>query len=497
MVRTRQFACHRNVEPDEVQDLIGEPDAGPPAQLRRTVLDTFDARLAARGLVLISDDDGRSRRLYLRRRNGCQLAVAETGRGQPLHGRALPDPRLRRKLAPVIEARALLPQVSWDVETRHVECRDNDDKSLGTIHIERQQFGAGESATTVCAIPRRGYQDEFADRLAAWHGTSLLEPLEFDAAATIAETLRGETPAYQARPAVELTPELSPSAALAALLDACRDIMENNEQGVRDDTDIEFLHDFRVTLRRARSLLRSFRGVVADDGGLGAELAWLGSVTGPVRDLDVWLDEVETEPPALLEFLHAERSAARRHLLAALASRRYVRLRAQWRDYVAALDASTASGSRAPLATVTSKLIWKQYRKVRRVVREHGERIAPAELHDLRKDVKRLRYLIEACAPLYPARDIERLQGDLKALQTSAGAVCDHFARTALVESWLQRELPAPQREVLLAELARHTLPAELRLTRGPFRKLGAGLRRCIKPGHVARYRKLFGRGTK
>ena len=67
--------------------------------------------------------------------------------------------------------------------------------------------------------------------------------------------------------------------------------MRANEAGVRAALDTEFLHDYRVAVRRTRSALSQLKGVF-DPSRLAPfrkEFAWLGEVTGPLRDLDVYL----------------------------------------------------------------------------------------------------------------------------------------------------------------------------------------------------------------
>ncbi len=85
-------------------------------------------------------------------------------------------------------------------------------------------------------------------------------------------------------------PVLEPSAAEAIriTLQAQLDVPAASERGVREGVDPEELHRFRVALRRSRSLLRAARPVLEGQlAGVDAELRWLGSVTGPPRDLDV------------------------------------------------------------------------------------------------------------------------------------------------------------------------------------------------------------------
>jgi CHAD domain-containing protein len=66
-------------------------------------------------------------------------------------------------------------------------------------------------------------------------------------------------------------------------------IIIRNEPGVRAALDSEFLHDYRVAIRRTRSLLRQIRNVFPDDAveHFSSEFSWIGRLTGPSRDMDV------------------------------------------------------------------------------------------------------------------------------------------------------------------------------------------------------------------
>ena len=79
--------------------------------------------------------------------------------------------------------------------------------------------------------------------------------------------------------------------------------MVAHEGGVRRGLDGEFLHDFRASVRRTRSLLTQLDRVFAPDAAarFRREFKWLGSLTGTVRDLDVYLlkmDEYRATLPA-------------------------------------------------------------------------------------------------------------------------------------------------------------------------------------------------------
>ena len=64
-----------------------------------------------------------------------------------------------------------------------------------------------------------------------------------------------------------------------------------SEQGVKDQINPEFLHDYRIAVRRTRSLLGQMKKVIPPDKlkVFGEEYTWLSTLTGPARDCDVML----------------------------------------------------------------------------------------------------------------------------------------------------------------------------------------------------------------
>jgi CHAD domain-containing protein len=117
-----------------------------------------------------------------------------------------------------------------------------------------------------------------------------------------------------------------------------------NEPGLRADLDTEFLHDFRVAIRRTRSLLGQIRNVFPAErvDHFAAEFSRLGRLTGPPRDLDVLslaLREYGHDLPAdqleeVIAQLAEARRRARQRLLASLDGPRYRRLRFGWKRFL-------------------------------------------------------------------------------------------------------------------------------------------------------------------
>jgi CHAD domain-containing protein len=219
-----------------------------------------------------------------------------------------------------------------------------------------------------------------------------------------------------------------------------------HDAGVRLGEDPEAVHQYRVATRRLRSDLRTFSGFL--DAGrtdeLRGELSWLGSVVGPVRDLDVLgtrfaaqirgLPDLD-QPAAsgLLTQLAASRLAARQGLLEALRSQRYDRV----------LRALVAVASTPPVvpgrkatrsaATAASRLVRRRWTQLDAAVEAAGKDPTDEELHLIRIAAKRCRYAAEAVTPVVGPR-AARFAAGIQDVQTVLGDYHD----TVVAENWLR-----------------------------------------------------------
>jgi CHAD domain-containing protein len=227
--------------------------------------------------------------------------------------------------------------------------------------------------------------------------------------------------------------------------------------GTVREIDTEFLHDLRVAVRRTRSAVK-LCGDVLRAGvpeAFGGEFKWLGDVTTPIRDLDVYLlgyDEMAAgllaATPAELEPFHrhlAQRyKIEQRELVRALRSRRFLDLTKAWRKELAA----PAPRRGITAAALAADRIGRAHRKVLKRGAAITPDSPPESLHDLRKRCKELRYLLEFFASLYDPAIHQQAVRDLKGLQDCLGEYQDcqvqqHEIRMFAAQMMTERDVPA------------------------------------------------------
>ena len=434
---------------------------------RATWLDTFDWRLHKAGLTL----------RYVPGRGGSELRLAPAGTvtdpaagdvelTQPVTGwpASRPHPMaslasgpVSARLAGLIAPRALVPVAATSTATTVYRLLNSDRKTVARLLVARPRLTG--LAQPVPLPPRlrvaevRGYQAQArrATRLVA------AVPGVKPAAGTLfADALRalGRRPGdYSNKVDAPITAGMPAAAAAAAILLRLLDTTDANLPGVLADTDTEFLHDLRVSVRRTRSGLKLFGDVLGltDEklAHFAAEFKWVGDLTTPTRDLDVHLLGFEdtarglaaAKPDDLEPFrcyLEQRRRREFRTLGRGLRSPRYTALTSDWRATLTAVEqehggpraTSPRSGYPGQAAAGTAGLLAAERTRAAFVrVARRGAAItpdSPAEaLHDLRKRCKELRYALEFFAPLHDPAASAKVVGDLKRLQDCLGEFQD------------------------------------------------------------------------
>lgn len=224
--------------------------------------------------------------------------------------------------------------------------------------------------------------------------------------------------------------------ALKAIHRRLLDTMKRTRPGVIDDIDTEFLHNFRIAVRRTRAALTQMKDIYPPDvvDYFRAEFAWLGSITGPTRDLDVYQLTMPSYraklPPAarsdldpLEVFLGEHQRIEQAKLARELSGRRYRDLVTSWERFLddPVPTETPLSAATRPVIEVGSNRIWKAYRRVIRKGKAIGSDTPAEQLHELRIEAKKLRYLIEFFRSLYEPEAMQRLIQELKWLQDNLG----------------------------------------------------------------------------
>jgi CHAD domain-containing protein len=460
-----------------------------PQRVREAYLDTFDWLIHAGGATLSAIDERGGIVLCLRDREGSvrhRLRVA----GAPSFAHDLPASPLRDALSGLVGCRRLLPVVRLDMRRSGLRVEDEQQKTVGRVVLEHGTaigFDDGAQARrvppTIEVAAVRGYA-AVATRIGRFLEHEQGLPPVKSARLERVLALAGRAPGGRSsKLRLELDPAQPAEEALRRVLRALFDTMRLNEDGLRRDVDPEFLHDYRVAVRRTRSALGQVKHVLppAVLGRFRPEFDRLGEATNVLRDLDVHLlglDAVretlgETDRPgldALASWLRHRREQERQRLLGVLDGDGYAALVADWGRFLdlgAEPHAGAAPGhaagddptrhARRPIREVAARRIRRAYRRVIAHGRAIGDTAPPAALHRLRIDGKKLRYLLELFTSVFDREAIAGLVKPLKQLQDNLGDLNDLAVQQEALADFA-RELDAQDPATAAARRASATM---------------------------------------
>jgi CHAD domain-containing protein len=445
--------------PAEILDALGARLSlreGAPTQRDRRFYDTFDGLLRAAGLSFVHES-GRSALVWID--GGAErAATAAPDAPERVLAAELEPGALRDALAATIEVRALLPLVRIHGAQRAFGVLDGGEKTVVRLTLEEPAVVASPHRTLALA-PRlrltavRGYDDELArvrTTLVEDLGLREAERSELDEAVLATGASPG---GVSARVDVALAPDERADVAVASILKRLAAVMEANLPGTIADIDPEFVHDYRVAVRRSRAVMRELKRVFPPEqlARFRVELRWLQQITGPARDLDVYVldfdelrsglaEPVRSDLEPLLRVLRDRRTVAHRDMVWALRSDRALELRAQWPAFLrelVLLSAEDRPDATRPIGELSGERIVKVYRRMVKMGNAIDDSTPAESLHELRKQGKELRYLLELFGvPLHSSDVVKPLVRALKSLQDTLGRHQDREVQIATLRSF-------------------------------------------------------------
>jgi len=428
-----------SLEPEPLIADIGEVFATAPREAvraaTRTWFDTFDWRLYQRGLFLFHDKS--EWHLFRRNSDGIAASLPQKGPHSPVFSRDFPASRIRSILEPVLEMRSLLPLVTHESSTTCLRILNNDRKTVARVFLEEHKIPEHNAVLRTVKLQEvRGYDKNFKELGRFFANYGMRDKTDFLYPFITGAEICGRKPLdYSSKFTLKLKPDYTARQAMVLIYRHLLEVMRQNEAGILDDLDSEFLHDCRVAIRRTRSGLGQVRNVLPPDitNKARKDFAWLGSITGPTRDLDVYLlyeQNYRSRLPAALQKgletffadISSRREAERRKLSRHLQSKKYRQIIESWHEYLHSEDSGESTeNSGRPVIELAREIIFRKYKKVIK----DGKTITPSSpdknLHQLRIQCKKLRYILEFFSSLFPQQDMKRVVKQLRRLQNNLG----------------------------------------------------------------------------
>lgn len=393
------------------------------------LLDCHDQSLRASGRALIHTGG----MLHLLRKDHGPLSQQYSGHLR--FARDLPEGPVQKALSDFPELRAPTQIGVGEIKVQTFAVLDDLQKTKVRGTLTYMSTPSGQ-ATIVRIQKLRGYKKAYQSVCSSIASiTGGVHDIE-----TLYSSLVPDMVPYQAKPELKIG-QAEPSCEVAAkIIQTYLRVARQNEEGVIADIDTEFLHDYRVSLRKIRSVISLFKGVLseAQTAELKRVFSDLMTRTGPLRDLDVYLLEKDKYfnliPPNLhsglsemFDQFQTERTQEQLRLSRWLRSADYTTSMTDLTAMFAGSD-HLDLGPNAHLGAYDNAcaLIWKRYRKVCKLARGISDDKPDRTVHDLRIECKKLRYLMELFAPLFDGNGFRVILKPLKKLQDSLGLFNDY-----------------------------------------------------------------------
>lgn len=399
--------------------------------------DSFDWRLHAQDLRLLQMASPQGSVLRLKPADGGEPLDTVEFSERPAWPADLPAGPLRERVADLLEMRVLLELAV--IRGRMTQLRVFNEDGKTVVWVQYLDMGCTSADVSeprslwprILVRPVKGYERELR-RLVGFFANELEFPASGDCMFDEAMAAVGrEAGDYTSKLDIPLRPDMPAIDAVRRIQLTLLDTLERNIDGTRADLDSEFLHDLRVATRRTRSALSQIKRVLPDPvvEEYKQRIAWLGQITGPTRDLDVFLLELPRYRASLPSAMAGDLDALKEHLTLAQRTeqkrlRRHLggeRVQTLVKDWRGLLEAPTMPGEPGwfadlPVGRVASRRIWRMFKRVIKAGRAVHIDGPPEEMHELRKDCKKLRYLIEFFRGLYPGEQVKPMVKALKAL---------------------------------------------------------------------------------
>lgn len=218
--------------------------------------------------------------------------------------------------------------------------------------------------------------------------------------------------------------------------------------GAVRDIDTEFLHQYRVNFRRLRSLISLLKKSLPKTtvGMLKEKLSMIVKQTNSLRDLDVFLlDEKkyrESLPESfsnglseLYTLIRAKRKVEQKRVAQYFSSEKYANQISACAQELSLSSVYEMKVATQPVLKVAKKLLVDRYYKMLALSAATTSQSADEDVHALRIEFKKFRYLIEFFIELLPKKETSIIVSEVKKIQTVLGNFNDYSTQISFLQN--------------------------------------------------------------
>ncbi len=403
-------------------------------------------------------------------RETCSASLRKTP--QSFFPDTLNDRTTTSKLLGLSKLRAFICIASVETGARRWRVLDENRKTVASVELRSMLHSPEEQITQFVTLsPVRGYVKE-AEKIAGQLKKSTAHPRQTtyrDMYKRMLAVAKVTPDNYSPKPSVKLNADDSIQYSARILLLSTLEVIRANERWISKNIDTEFLHDYRVAIRRTRSILAQLKGIFPPEDLSRYKLAFreFGKRTNTLRDQDVYLLQAErfrdllpvTMRDSLDPFFTNLRNSHKKELRAFsryLGSEKYKLKMQEWESFLQgdlSSDHDLTPDARRQTSDIAVSTIKKAWKRVIRHGRDISRIATDTELHSLRLDCKKLRYLLEFYTSIFPAKMLVTVVRQLKTLQDNLGTFVDLSVQQNYLNDYLSNLECTPENVSFAASL--------------------------------------------
>lgn len=419
----------------------------------QSFFDTFDWRLYSEGKTLIKT--GSDYALIPLQNHGAAQNLSWKSKRQPKFWWDFPDGKLKNELKKLLDVRSLLPLFNIRNKIINARVLNEDEKTVLRVQLKNISLNIDqnnqEMVNVIRLIELKGYEKEF-DGFKSYLAKREIIHDSIDIYLWALENLDKTPGDYSSKLKIHLEPNMTTRQAAIIIFKFLLHIIKQNVDGIKKDVDIEFLHDFRVAIRRTRSALTQIKGIFPKEtkNRFKTDFAILGKSTNRMRDLDVYLlkkrhyqnmlpNFLQQNLDPLFDQLASERKNEHKSIVKALESDSFTKIIEQWDSFLSAdQEKEKTKNSHKPIIDLAKQFTSQKYNQVIKAGMDIRDDSPATKLHQLRIECKKLRYLLEFFSSLFPQDEVSILVKQLKKLQDNLGDYNDLSVQQHSLKEYLE-----------------------------------------------------------
>lgn len=426
---------------------------------RESVYDTFDWRLYKNNLLLSKDSFQYI--LYSLLNEEMIDDPQKTAKKELKFWWEFEKSSFKNILKSHLSCRALIQYLTLKNTTQYCRILNEDEKTLVFLQFTDIEIHKNEQKNNFKIINLKavkGYGNEL-ERLVSVINMFKTDQISLkDIYSNFYKSVSIKPESYTSKFNLKLNPKQNIMEASQKIFKYLINIMKQNEQGIINDVDTEFLHDFRVATRRTRSAMSQIKGIFPkyELEDFKNNFAFLAKLSNRLRDLDVYLLNKEKYkaliPPQLSEGLEAmfsnlqlERKRELNKFIHALQSESCQNIMKKWEIFLnrnlKSNDTDNLKNASVPVKEAAKRFIAQKYKYIRKIGKSINNESADKNLHALRIECKKLRYLLEFFSSLFPQDKINTLIKNLKKLQDNLGDFNDYYIQQTDLINYLENKV--------------------------------------------------------